>query len=74
MLGVANGKEMAEHGDTWREIAEAAMGLNGQEKNQKKRKFGFHEYSPNDGFSLARIDAYMPLSLSLSGPRWLLAG
>jgi hypothetical protein len=31
MLGVMNGKELAEHKETWRDIVEAEMGLNGLE-------------------------------------------
>jgi hypothetical protein len=31
MLGVINGEELAKHKESWREIVEAAMGLNGLE-------------------------------------------
>jgi hypothetical protein len=31
MLGVMNGEELAEHRESWREIVEAAMGLNSLE-------------------------------------------
>jgi hypothetical protein len=37
-LGVMNGEELAEHRETWREIVEAAMGLNGLKLTSKKKK------------------------------------